>query len=232
MDIFNELHTELAEQEAAEYQAEQAKLTCMCTGLSGNKFCRKHNDSLANYPQEIGEPTMSENRLTPFGVIEHYLHEENQGWSSHHADRILERLTAEGYAVTRTVGVRDYATEPGHVFSLDTTGNIAGFIFGVAEDETHYRVGAGITRDVARELGTDLLGWVHSGLTSTVEDIYYETVNGAKLYAAAVDSICELVIGDTNVPPISFEMNTDVTVDIGQRLIAFAGVNVNAVMEV
>lgn len=183
---------------------------------------------------------MSETRLTPFGVIDHYLHEESVGWSANHAQRILERLTAEGYAVTRTVGVRDYATEPGHKFSLDTTdGGIAGFIFAIVEDGTRYQVGAGIMRDVARQLGTDLLGWVHSGLTSTTEDVYYETVNGSKLYASCIDSICEIVISEGlgtgglgGVPPISMEMNSDVTIDIGQRLIAFAGIDVDAKMEV
>jgi hypothetical protein len=36
-----------ADWEAARKLAEEAKLTCLCTGLSGNKFCRKHNDGLS-----------------------------------------------------------------------------------------------------------------------------------------------------------------------------------------
>lgn len=141
-------------------------------------------------------------------------------------------------AVTATF--RDYSTSASDQFMLDTGTSIAGFIFSFLE-KTHpedggtlYRVGAGISRDTARQLGTDLLGWVSSGMTSTLEDVYYETVNGSQLYAACIDSICELVIKDSSglVPPVSFEMNTDVTIDIGQRLIAFAGVDINAKMEV
>jgi hypothetical protein len=122
---------------------------------------------------------------------------------------------------------------------------MAAFVFSVLErshpeeNGTVYRVGAAIGRDVARELGTDLLGWVSSGITSTEGDVYYETVNDSKLYARACDSICEIVIsvglgtgGLGGVPPVSFEMNSDVTIDIGQRLIAFAGPDLAAVMEV
>lgn len=39
-------------------------------------------------------------RLTPFGVIDKYLHDEKcTGWPSFHAERILEKLKAEGYKI-------------------------------------------------------------------------------------------------------------------------------------
>jgi hypothetical protein len=38
-------------------------------------------------------------RLTAFGVIDRYLYAEEIGWPSFHAQRIIERLEAEGYKI-------------------------------------------------------------------------------------------------------------------------------------
>lgn len=46
-------------------------------------------------------------RLTPFGVIDRYFSEGDEGrpvlsWSSFHAQRIIDLLTAEGYTIGNT----------------------------------------------------------------------------------------------------------------------------------
>jgi hypothetical protein len=38
-------------------------------------------------------------RLTAFGVIDKYLYDEEIPWPSNHAQRIVERLEAEGYKI-------------------------------------------------------------------------------------------------------------------------------------
>ena len=43
------------------------------------------------------------NRFTPFGVIDRYLWEVGIGWPSFNADRILEKLEAEGYAIVDVI---------------------------------------------------------------------------------------------------------------------------------
>lgn len=44
-------------------------------------------------------------RLTPFGVIDKYLYDEKcMTWPSFHAERILEKLKAEGYDIVKSAG--------------------------------------------------------------------------------------------------------------------------------
>lgn len=49
---------------------------------------------------------------TPYGVLERYLYAEEIGWSGFHAQRMLERLEAEGYRIVNdTENRRERAAE-------------------------------------------------------------------------------------------------------------------------
>lgn len=52
MDTFNELHTELAEQEAANYQAEQVKLTVHNPTVGDRLECPACGDALTLTPMD------------------------------------------------------------------------------------------------------------------------------------------------------------------------------------
>lgn len=114
----------------------------------------------------------------------------------------------------------DYAPESAtEIFSLDTSGDTA--VIQCYRDVSHNNI-AELDRDEARELGTTLIAWTHSGLT---EGTHNWEVGHSLLTLDCVDSIATITVHEEGELEAGFELAYEQAVDMGQRLIAWAGVN-------
>jgi hypothetical protein len=128
-----------------------------------------------------------------------------------------------------TTTFRDYAADSfgGGVFSIDTTGKNA--VLSLALNHPEFTVNYKFDRAVARQLGTDLLRWSGGPGTCTLQPVEYLTVdgkvaaNGSVLRVEVIDGTVMFLLSDG-----TFQATDEEVIDLAQRLIVFAGVDVNA----
>jgi hypothetical protein len=128
-----------------------------------------------------------------------------------------------------TTTFRDYAYDSfgGGVFSVDTSGKYAELTLALNHPE--FAVTYKFSRDTARQLGTDLLRWSGGPGTCTLEPVDYPTIevavaaNGKVLHVEVIDGTVMFLLRDG-----SFQATDEETIDLAQRLIVWAGVDVNA----
>lgn len=128
-----------------------------------------------------------------------------------------------------TATFRDYAAESfgGGVFSINTSGDNADLTLALNHPE--FAVTYKFSRSVARELGTNLLQWNGSHTCHTLKPVEFDTVQAAnygvdhKLSVEVIDGTVMFLLRDG-----SFQATDAEVVDLAQRLIVWAGVDVNA----
>lgn len=128
-----------------------------------------------------------------------------------------------------TATFRDYAAESfgGGVFSINTSGETADLTLALNHPE--FALTYKFSRTVARKLGTSLLQWNGSHTCCTLEPVEFDTVqcavaaNGLRLRVEVVDGTVMFLLRDG-----SFQATDAEVVDLAQRLIVWAGVDVNA----
>lgn len=128
--------------------------------------------------------------------------------------------------MTISITFRDYAADSfgGGVFSVDTSGEYAELTLALNHPE--FAVTYKFARDTARELGTDLLRWSGGPGTCTLEPVEYQTLNllaSKTLRVEVIDGTVMFLLRDG-----SFQATDEEIVDLAQRLIVWAGVDVNA----
>jgi len=124
---------------------------------------------------------------------------------------------------------RDYAADSfgGGVFSIKTCGQYAELTLALNHPEL--AVTYKFSRDTARELGTDLLRWSGGPSTCTLEPVEYPTIecaaalNGKVLRVEVIDGTVMFLLRDGSFQATDLEV-----IDLAQRLIVWAGVDVNA----
>lgn len=128
-----------------------------------------------------------------------------------------------------TTTFRDYAFESfgGGAFSIDTSSATADLTLALNHPE--FALTYKFSRAVARELGTNLLQWNGSHTCCTLEPVEFDTVqcavavNGLKLRVEVIDGTVMFLLRDG-----SFQATDEEVIDLAQRLIVWAGVDVRA----
>lgn len=120
---------------------------------------------------------------------------------------------------------RDYALDDcsGGTFSIDTSQTDVAVI-SAADNHPELAIRAELSRELARELGADLLGFIGSPLTCAAVD--YEAVNPAVLCVDVEDGQVEVHVS-ADGQRSCLALTREQVVDLGQRLIVWAGVATN-----
>lgn len=121
---------------------------------------------------------------------------------------------------------RDYGVDSfgGGVFSINTSGQWAELTLALNHPE--FAVTYRFDRNVARELGTSLLRWSGGPATCTLEPVEFKSLNlthAKTLRVDVIDGTVMFLLCDG-----SFQATDEETVDLAQRLIVWAGVDVDA----
>jgi len=118
---------------------------------------------------------------------------------------------------------RDYAADSfgGGEFSIETAGSMA--VLRLALNHPELAEAYYFDRDTARELGTDLLRWSSSPTTCTLEPVGYTDTDDDVLRVEVIDGTVMFLLCDG-----SFQATDPEVIDLAQRLIVWAGVDVNA----
>lgn len=126
-------------------------------------------------------------------------------------------------STTTTATFRDYAFEDlaGGTFSIDTSGDSA--VIRAATNHPEFANEIRLDHGDARELGTSLIRWTRSG--EAVRDWYDER---AMLTLDCLDGIATVTVHEDGELESSYTLSDEQAVDLGQRLIVWAGVAVNA----
>lgn len=119
----------------------------------------------------------------------------------------------------------DYAFDSfgGGEFSIETKGSMA--VLRLALNHPEFAEAYYFDRDTARELGTNLLQWNGSPLCCTLEPVEFTDTSGDVLRVEVIDGTVLFKLQDGDFQAADAEV-----VDLAQRLIVFAGVDVNAVI--
>jgi hypothetical protein len=118
---------------------------------------------------------------------------------------------------------RDYAADSfgGGEFSIETNGSMA--VLRLALNHPEFAEAYYFDRDTARQLGTNLLNWVGGPGTCTLEPVEYTDTASDVLRVEVIDGTVMFLLSDGN-----FQACDEEVIDLAQRLIVWAGVDVNA----
>lgn len=122
---------------------------------------------------------------------------------------------------TTTATFRDYAFDDlaGGAFSIDTSGQFA--VISAATNHPEFAVVVEIDRQQAREIGTSLLQWAGNPTLHAYDD--WCATGGVEVNV--IDGEIEITVARSG--EISgYEPTTEQAIDLGQRLIVWAGVAV------
>lgn len=119
----------------------------------------------------------------------------------------------------------DYAADSfgGGEFSIETNGSMA--VLRLALNHPEFAEAYYFDRDIARQLGTNLLQWNGSHICSTLEPVEFTDTSGDVLRVEVIDGTVMFLLSDGNLQATDAEV-----VDLAQRLIVWAGVDTRAVI--
>ena len=117
---------------------------------------------------------------------------------------------------------RDYAFESfsGGEFSIETGGDEVALL-SLALNHPELKTCYTFDRTIARELGTSLLRWSGGPSTCTIEPVEFDT-----LRVEVIDGTVIFLLPDGQ----EFQTTDEEIIDLAQRLIVWAGVDVDAVV--
>lgn len=119
---------------------------------------------------------------------------------------------------------RDYAADSFgdfSEFSIETRGSMA--VLTLALDDFELAEAYYFDRNTARELGTKLLQWNGSEMTSTLKPVEFTDTVGDVLRVEVIDGTVMFPLCDGPLQATDAEV-----IDLAQRLIVWAGVDLNA----
>ena len=122
-----------------------------------------------------------------------------------------------------TTTFRDYALDSfgGGEFSIETAGSMA--VLRLALNHPELAEAYYFDRDTARTLGTDLLNWVGGPGTCTLKPVEYTDTSDDVLRVEVIDGTVMFLLCDG-----TFQACDEEIIDLAQRLIVWAGVDINA----
>jgi hypothetical protein len=121
---------------------------------------------------------------------------------------------------------RDYAFDSfsGGEFSIETLRSMA--VLRLALNHPEFAEAYYFDHDTARQLGTNLLQWNGSPLTCTIEPVEFIDTAGDVLRVEVIDGDVMFLLCDGNLQAADEEV-----IDLAQRLIVWAGVDMNSTVQ-